>query len=167
MCSEEGPDNEIPKREVHVDGFWIDRCEVTNYQYLLYLGRDPFLRKSTFPRKFHDGNYLWNWPDDLLPETGSELKPVIHVSWYAARHYCNYVGKRLPSEAEWEIAARAGRTARNDIEIGICGEHGGDPSSIEFCESIGLDYVSASPYRLPVSRIAAAHARLELGFRDR
>ena len=66
-----------------------------------------------------------------------------------------------------EIAARAGRTARNDIEIGICGEHGGDPSSIEFCESIGLDYVSASPYRLPVSRIAAAHARLEQGFRDR
>ena len=66
-----------------------------------------------------------------------------------------------------EIAARAGRTARNDIEVGICGEHGGDPSSIEFCESIGLDYVSASPYRLPVSRIAAAHARLEQGFRDR
>ncbi|HCU73351.1 MAG TPA: pyruvate, phosphate dikinase [Chloroflexi bacterium] len=66
-----------------------------------------------------------------------------------------------------EIAARAGRAARNDIEIGICGEHGGDPSSIEFCELIGLDYVSASPYRVPVSRIAAAHARLEQEFRDR
>ena len=51
MGSEEGPDNEIPKREVHVDGFWIDRCEVTNYQYLLYLGRDPFFAQEYFPEK--------------------------------------------------------------------------------------------------------------------
>jgi pyruvate,orthophosphate dikinase len=66
-----------------------------------------------------------------------------------------------------KIATDESRARREDIEIGICGEHGGDPSSIAFCESIGLDYVSASPYRIPVSRIAAAHARLEQGFRDR
>ncbi len=65
------------------------------------------------------------------------------------------------------MAVASGRARRGDLEIGICGEHGGDPSSIEFCESIGLDYVSASPYRVPVARIAAAHARLETGFRDR
>ena len=64
-------------------------------------------------------------------------------------------------------ATEQGRAARADIEVGICGEHGGDPSSIDFCESLGLDYVSASPFRVPVARIAAAHARLEQGFRDR
>ena len=65
------------------------------------------------------------------------------------------------------MAVERGRARRDDLKVGICGEHGGDPSSIEFCESIGLDYVSASPYRVPVARIAAAHARLEAGFRDR
>ena len=64
-------------------------------------------------------------------------------------------------------ATEQGRAARPDIEVGICGEHGGDPASIDFCESLGLNYVSASPYRVPVARIAAAHARLEQGFRDR
>jgi pyruvate,orthophosphate dikinase len=66
-----------------------------------------------------------------------------------------------------KIATDQGRTTRPEIEIGICGEHGGDPSSIELCESLGLDYVSASPYRVPIARIAAAHARLEHSFRDR
>ena len=66
-----------------------------------------------------------------------------------------------------KIATDQGRATRPEIEIGICGEHGGDPSSIELCESLGLDYVSASPYRVPIARIAAAHARLEHGFRDR
>ncbi|MBT4184211.1 MAG: SUMF1/EgtB/PvdO family nonheme iron enzyme, partial [Deltaproteobacteria bacterium] len=104
MGSSEGLPAEHPVREVQLDEFWIDKCEVTNYQYLRIAAQHPFLRKSTFPRKFHDGNYLRNWSDDLVPEIGSELKPVIQVSWYAARHYCNYVGKRLASEAEWEMA---------------------------------------------------------------
>jgi len=56
------------------------------------------------------------------------------------------------------IAAEMGRKARPGIKLGICGEHGGDPSSIEFCHQIGLDYVSCSPYRVPVARIAAAQA---------
>ncbi|MEH6826589.1 pyruvate, phosphate dikinase [Parasphingorhabdus sp.] len=59
-----------------------------------------------------------------------------------------------------EIAAERGRAARPDIKLGICGEHGGDPASIAFCEKTGLDYVSASPYRVPIARLAAAQAAL-------
>ncbi|MEE4289859.1 MAG: pyruvate, phosphate dikinase, partial [Erythrobacter sp.] len=62
-----------------------------------------------------------------------------------------------------EMAAEAGRTTRADIKLGICGEHGGDPASIAFCESVGLDYVSASPYRVPIARLAAAQAALAAG----
>jgi pyruvate,orthophosphate dikinase len=58
------------------------------------------------------------------------------------------------------IAAEKGRTTRATIKLGICGEHGGDPASIAFCESVGLDYVSCSPYRVPVARLAAAQAAL-------
>jgi pyruvate,orthophosphate dikinase len=59
-----------------------------------------------------------------------------------------------------ELAAERGRATRPDIKLGICGEHGGDPASIAFCESVGLDYVSASPYRVPIARLAAAQAAL-------
>jgi pyruvate,orthophosphate dikinase len=59
-----------------------------------------------------------------------------------------------------EIAAERGRKTRPDIKLGICGEHGGDPASIAFCEKTGLDYVSASPYRVPIARLAAAQAAL-------
>lgn len=58
------------------------------------------------------------------------------------------------------IAAERGRATRESLKLGICGEHGGDPSSIDFCEEIGLDYVSCSPYRVPIARLAAAQARL-------
>jgi pyruvate, orthophosphate dikinase len=57
-----------------------------------------------------------------------------------------------------QMAVEAGRATRPDLEIGICGEHGGDPSSVEFCEIIGLNYVSCSPFRVPVARLAAAQA---------
>ena len=59
-----------------------------------------------------------------------------------------------------QIAAERGRSTRPGIKLGICGEHGGDPASIAFCESVGLDYVSASPYRVPIARLAAAQAAL-------
>ncbi len=60
-----------------------------------------------------------------------------------------------------EIAVRKGRERRPDLKLGVCGEHGGDPASIGFCEEVGLDYVSCSPFRVPVARLAAAQARLE------
>lgn len=59
------------------------------------------------------------------------------------------------------MAADRGRAARPDIKLGICGEHGGDPASISFCEKIGLDYVSCSPFRVPIARLAAAQAAIE------
>jgi len=60
-----------------------------------------------------------------------------------------------------EMAAERGRKTRPDIKLGICGEHGGDPASIAFCEKVGLDYVSASPYRVPIARLAAAQEALK------
>ena len=57
--------------------------------------------------------------------------------------------------------------ARPKLKVGICGEHGGDPASIQICEDLGLDYVSCSPYRVPVARLAAAQARLATAERDR
>jgi pyruvate,orthophosphate dikinase len=58
------------------------------------------------------------------------------------------------------MAAAAGREARPGIKLGICGEHGGEPRSVAFCHRIGLDYVSCSPYRVPLARLAAAQAAL-------
>ncbi len=60
-----------------------------------------------------------------------------------------------------EMAVEKGRNAKKDLKIGICGEHGGDPSSVAFCYNLGLNYVSCSPYRVPVARLAAAQARLK------
>jgi len=59
-----------------------------------------------------------------------------------------------------EIAVERGRSVRPDMEIGICGEHGGDPASITLCHQMRLNYVSCSPYRVPIARLAAAHAAL-------
>jgi pyruvate,orthophosphate dikinase len=64
-----------------------------------------------------------------------------------------------------KLGVKKGRSVRPEIEVGICGEHGGDPSSIHFCHKAGLDYVSCSPFRVPIARLVAAHAALlEDGF---
>ena len=62
-----------------------------------------------------------------------------------------------------EMATRKGRSTRSDIKLGICGEHGGDPSSVEFCHKLGLNYVSCSPFRVPIARLAAAQAAIKFG----
>ncbi len=59
-----------------------------------------------------------------------------------------------------EMAITLGKPARPELHCGICGEHGGDPSSVEFCHKIGLDYVSCSPFRVPIARLAAAQAAI-------
>ncbi|WP_395829111.1 putative PEP-binding protein, partial [Elstera sp.] len=63
-----------------------------------------------------------------------------------------------------QIAAERGRKTRADLKLGICGEHGGDPASIAFCQKVGLNYVSCSPYRVPIARLAAAQAALAVSF---
>ena len=60
-------------------------------------------------------------------------------------------------------AVAKGRATRPGLKLGICGEHGGDPASVEFCHEVGLDYVSCLPYRVPLARLAAAHAALGSG----
>jgi pyruvate,orthophosphate dikinase len=61
------------------------------------------------------------------------------------------------------MGCERGRATRPDLKLGICGEHGGDPASVKFCHEVGLDYVSCSPYRVPIARLAAAHAALGTG----
>jgi pyruvate,orthophosphate dikinase len=60
-----------------------------------------------------------------------------------------------------ELAVRLGRGARPDLKVGICGEHGGEPSSVKFCHHVGMNYVSCSPFRVPIARLAGAQAALE------
>jgi pyruvate,orthophosphate dikinase len=62
-----------------------------------------------------------------------------------------------------ELGITKGRATRRDLECGICGEHGGDPQSIALCHKLGLDYVSCSPFRVPIARLAAAHAAMAAG----
>ena len=62
-----------------------------------------------------------------------------------------------------KMCVEDGKAAKPGLEIGICGEHGGDPDSIDFCHRVGLDYVSCSPYRVPVARLAAAQAQIRNG----
>ena len=60
-----------------------------------------------------------------------------------------------------KTAVEKGKSTRPDLELGICGEHGGEPSSIEFCHNVGLNYVSCSPFRVPIARLAAAQAAIK------
>jgi pyruvate,orthophosphate dikinase len=93
----------------------------------------------------------------------------------AAQFMNDYLGKKILMQDPFvsldregvgelvRIAAERGRATRPDIKLGICGEHGGDPASIGFCEEVGLTYVSCSPYRVPIARLAAAQAALKSG----
>lgn len=92
--------------------------------------------------------------DDAGKFLDAYYKAKIYESDPFARLDQNGVGQLV------EMAAKRGREARPDLKLGICGEHGGDPSSVEFCHKTGLDYVSCSPFRVPIARLAAAQAAL-------
>jgi pyruvate,orthophosphate dikinase len=102
------------------------------------------LTQTTFGLSRDDANFL---PDYLQREIWPE-DPFVSID-------LNGVGELV------KIGVERGRSVRPDIKIGICGEHGGDPASVEFCHRMGLDYVSCSPFRVPIARLAAARAALE------
>jgi len=91
----------------------------------------------------------------------------------SARFISNYIEHKIMPEDPFQVLDRdgvgqlvrigteRGRSTKPGLKVGICGEHGGDPASISFCSEIGLDYVSCSPFRVPVARLAAAQAALE------
>ena len=95
--------------------------------------------------------------DDAGKFLGDYYKNKIYESDPFARLDQKGVGQLV------RMAAEKGRTTRPDIKLGICGEHGGDPSSVEFCHRVGLTYVSCSPYRVPIARLAAAQAAITYG----
>jgi formylglycine-generating enzyme required for sulfatase activity len=99
---------------ISVAAFYLDQYAVTNAQYLAFVTAVPRWRRSQVTRLFADQAYLRHWQDDLSPaEAQAALwqSPVTHVSWFAARAYCRWQQKRLPSTAEWEYAAMASAEA--------------------------------------------------------
>ena len=95
--------------------------------------------------------------DDAGKFLGAYYDKKIYESDPFARLDQTGVGKLV------DMAAKLGRATRPELHLGICGEHGGDPSSVEFCHKVGLDYVSCSPFRVPIARLAAAQAAIKYG----
>ena len=100
-------DYEKPVHTVYVDAFYMDKYEVTNAQFKAFVDANPQWGKDRIPRNYHNGNYLNHWTGNSYPSRKGK-HPVVYVSWYAAMAYAQWVGKRLPTEAEWEKAARGG-----------------------------------------------------------
>ena len=103
----EADEDEQPVRTIYLDAFYIDRYEVTNAEYKQFVDANPLWQKDRIPSEYHDGDYLKHWEGNNYPES-KENHPVVYISWYAAMAYAAWAGKRLPTESEWEKAARGG-----------------------------------------------------------
>ena len=111
MGSNHGKSDEKPAHTVYVDAFYMDVREVTNAQYKKFVDTNPLWRKDRIADRFHNGRYLEHWNGNDYP-SGKANHPVVYVSWYAAMAYAEWAGKRLPTEAEWEKAARGGLSGK-------------------------------------------------------
>ncbi len=113
-----------------------------------------------FSRDDAEGKFLLRYIDGLEEPGLKEKVKILPVNPFQTLDR-EGVGQLI------RMAVENGRAANPKLEVGICGEHGGDPDSIEFCNEIGLDYVSCSPYRVPVARLAAAQAALSMAEKDK
>ncbi len=190
--NEKANDREKPVHTVYVDTFCIDKYPVTNAQYKKFLDANPQWRKPGRLRNwnktrrifkqilsnYHDEDYLKQW--DWTSYTDEKANhPVTHISWYAAMAYAKWAGKRLPTEAEWEKAARGGKTGQKypwgselDPNMVFCGKDVGNIISVgkypansyglydmvgnvwEWClDAFNADFYSSSPLRNPVAGV--------------
>ena len=167
-------DNQKPVHTVYVDAFYMDKYEVTNAQYKKFVDANPQWRKDRIPRNYN-GRYLMHWNENSYPH-GKGNHPVVYVSWYAAMAYAEWAGKRLPTEAEWEKAARGGLVGKKypwgdsiDSSRANYGGNVGDTTSVgsyppngyglydmagnvwEWClDGYQEDFYAYSPYRNPI-----------------
>ena len=138
-------------KDVAVGAFFLDVTPVTNAEYLEFIRANPKWRRAEVKRLFADENYLKSWPGDLDIGANRSNAPVTFVSWFAAKAYCAWKGKRLPTTAEWEYAARAS-SARPDGE--------NDP---QFRRQVLEWYAQPSVKNLPA---VASHPANFFGVRD-